>query len=162
DWTVAGVHQAPSAGAALVLAQIAARLLTTPAVEIQFVVTEQPVAWQRLFGLLGLAPQLAGEHRWGDRRYRVLPIASRGWLGAPPPAAGGPAAADPAPAMARPPGTRPLPVGAAAAAHTPLPIAPAAERAPGDDSGDLSAALDRRVAQLARSAALSPREHEVL
>jgi DNA-binding CsgD family transcriptional regulator len=174
DWTVAGVHQAPSAGAALILAQIAARLLTTPEVEIQFVVTEQPGTWHRLFGVLGLAPQLAGEHRWGDRRYSVLAIDWRGSSVAHALHAASEAAApDPTPAMALPAGTRPLPVAAAAAAERLLlPIAPAAApRAPlpadaargaSDDAGDLSAALDRRVAQLARSAALSPREHEVL
>jgi len=147
DWTVAGVHQAPSTGAALVLAQIAAHLLTTPAVEIQFIVTEQPVAWQRLFGALGVAPQLAGEHRSGDRRYSVLAIDWRGSSVAHALHAASEAAApDPAPAMALPAGTRPLPIA------TPAP----------DEAGELSAALDRRVAQLARSAALSPREQEVL
>lgn len=167
DWTVAGVHQAPSAASALVLAQIAARLLTTPAVEIQFVVTEQRAAWQRLLGGLGLAAQLAGEHRWGERRCSVLAI---DWRGASVSrllqAASEAAAAPDAVPLVLPAGTRPLPAGAAVVGDPPPAPAAVEAAAPAlassDEAGELSAALDRRIAQLARSAALSPREQEVL
>ncbi|HMG24568.1 MAG TPA: LuxR C-terminal-related transcriptional regulator [Kofleriaceae bacterium] len=151
DWMVAGAHQAPSAGAAVVLAQIAARLLTTPAVELQFVVTERAALWQRLFRFLGLAPRVAGEHRWGDRQYTVLAVdwrdASVGHVLQT--ASDAVSAAIAAPVLAV--GTARLPV--AAPDH--------ADRA-ADGSRELSAALERRLVQLSRSAALSPREQEVL
>jgi len=47
------------------------------------------------------------------------------------------------------------------ALREPPAAAPSATAAPSDD-GDASNVLGRRIAQLARSAALSPREHEVL
>jgi DNA-binding CsgD family transcriptional regulator len=169
DWTVAGAHQAPSAGAALMLAQIAARLVTTPAVELQFVVTEQPAAWQRLAGFLGLTARLAGEHRSGDRRCSVVAI---DWRGVSLPqvlhAASQAVAAHPVAPVTLPIGTRPLPIDATTqriATFDDPAIARGSEASRGDttdEAGTLSAALDRRVAQLARSAALSPREHEVL
>jgi len=153
DWTVAGVHQAPSAGAALVLAQMAARLLTTSAVELQFIVTERPEPWQRLLRFLGLAPRVVGAPRWGERGCTVIAADWRGHSVA--------AALHRASEAAPVQGAAPLQTVPAGTAPLPL-VAPAGDRSPSDEARALSAALDRRIAQLARSAALSPREHEVL
>jgi DNA-binding CsgD family transcriptional regulator len=69
-------------------------------------------------------------------------------------------AAHPVAPVTLPVGTRPLPVDATTER---IPLLDDAAIAPGtDEAGALSAALDRRVAQLVRSAALSPREQEVL
>jgi DNA-binding CsgD family transcriptional regulator len=171
DWTVAGAHQAPSAGAGLVLAQIAARLLTTPSVELQFVVTEQPALWLRLFRFLGVAPCIAGEHRWGERRCAVVAVDWRGVSVAQALHAASEAvpADRPPPALAIPIDMRPVvaePGDARARGTEALPRVTLAEAdaAPSsaDHGAELSAVLERRLAQVARSAALSPREQEVL
>ena len=151
DWTIADTHQAPSAGAALVLAQIAARLLTTPAVELQFVVTERAALWQRLFRFLGLAPRVAGEHRWGTRQCTVLAI---DWRDASVAQVLQAASEAVSAAIASP-------VLAVGTARLAAPAPDPTDRA-GDGSRELSAALERRLVQLTRSAALSPREQEVL
>src|SRR5262249_52403533 len=114
DWSVAGSHQAPSPGAALVLAQMAARGLTPPAVEIAFVVTDRPDPWQRLIRSLGLAPHAVGAHRWGDRRCTVLAVDWRGGSVTEVLAAVGDAASG-APRLAAAEGTRPVPVAASVA-----------------------------------------------
>ena len=167
DWSVAGVHQAPSPGAALLLAQIAARLLTTPAVELAFVVTDQPAAWQRLIGSLGLAPHPVGEHRWGERQYSVLAVDWRAGSVARVLHAVGAAAPGAGPALAPSDDPRPAPVtttGRMPPVRNDEAPAPAAEPRSGgaDEARELSAALERRIAQLARTAALSPREQQVL
>lgn len=171
DWSVAGTHQAPSAGAALVLAQMAARLLTTPAVELQFIVTDRPALWQRVLAALGLAPKLVGAGHGGTA---ALAIDWRGASVAHVLQAASEAApsAVAAPVLAVPLGTGQMPItreavirarselearerAVAATGSVPVPVATLG-------AGELSAALDRRVAELARSAQLSPREHEVL
>ncbi|HEX3757707.1 MAG TPA: helix-turn-helix transcriptional regulator [Kofleriaceae bacterium] len=172
DWSVAGSHQAPSPGAALLLAQMAARVLSTPAVELAFVVTDRPDAWQRLLRELGLAPHDVGAHRWGDRRCTVLAVDWRGGsitevLAAVGEAAVGEAAVGEAapvatPRLAAAEGTRPMPITAAPTPGASAPGAPAGDRGARDEARELSAALERRIAQLAREAALSPRERQVL
>lgn len=182
DWAIAGVHQAPSAGAALVLAQIATRLLTTPAVELQFIVTDHPAPWLRLLRFLGLATAIADEHRRGARHVTVLAVDWRGSSVAqvlhaasevlstpsPVPALSVPAGTTPPPVApaqagpaARPPDDRDHPRPAVAPRTAPASASPTLP-AVTDDAGALSAALQRRLLQLARSAALSPREQEVL
>jgi DNA-binding CsgD family transcriptional regulator len=143
-----------------VLAQMAARLLTTPAVELAFVVTDRPDAWQRLIRSLGLAPQPVGEHRWGDRPCSVIAVDWRGASVAQALAAVGESAPTPgaAPVLARPEGTQLLPVVAEPAGPAPS----GDPRGATDAARELSAALERRVAQLAREVALSPREQQVL
>ncbi len=165
DWSVAGVHQAPSPGAALVLAQVATRLLITPAVELQFVVTERPEPWQRLLRFLGVAPCIVGEQRCGEHRLAVVAADWRGISVVDALRRAGEAA----PGLESPPaflaaGTGQLPIVASApeAAGHVRPAVPRSDGAAVGDARDLSALLDRRIAQVARSAALSPREQEVL
>jgi DNA-binding CsgD family transcriptional regulator len=174
DWTVAG-SQTPRAGAALVLAQMASRLVTTPAVELQFVVTDRPEIWERLIRFLGLAPHTLAGPRCGAEHIAVIAADCRGVAIAPPlHEAGGPAPALAAiPARATLTSAAALPVQAFAVDRTPVlavgtgpvPLAVAgasARTSPTDEARELSVVLERRVAQLARSAALSPREQEVL
>src|SRR6185436_6399808 len=65
DWTVEGTHQAPSAGAALLLAQMASRLLTAPSLDHWFVVVDHPEPWLRALHALGLAPRTIASPRAG-------------------------------------------------------------------------------------------------
>lgn len=148
DWTVAGAHQMPSEGAALLIAQMACRLLITPAVEFHFVITDRPELWHRLIRFLGLEPRIVGEYPWGDLTFTVIvtdwrqctisTLLQR--------------ATDAALNMDRRPSLAVPRAGRLGA------VAPAAP----DGARDLSLALERRIAQLAKSAALSPREQEVL
>jgi DNA-binding CsgD family transcriptional regulator len=124
-----------------------------------------------LLRFLGLSPCLVGEHRWGERSCAVVAADWRGHsIAAALHRASSAAPALDAPAMRTVRvAVAPLPVMASPPAP-PAPPDPRVDPAPSDqprgaptgEARDLSAALERRVAQIARSAALSPREHEVL
>ncbi|HSR98580.1 MAG TPA: hypothetical protein VLM79_16100, partial [Kofleriaceae bacterium] len=72
DWTVATIHQAPSTGAAQLIARIAARLVTTPGVDHAFLVTDRPEPWQRSLRALGLEPAVLVEPRLAGRGGTVI------------------------------------------------------------------------------------------
>ena len=142
DWTVAGALRAPSPGAALLLAQLACRLLTTPAVDFHFVVTDRAELWLAAQRALGLEPQVVGEQRLGGavitaivtdwRRRSVASLLQQLTDSAVP-------------------AELSLAVSCATGAPPPSP----------DSARELSVALHRRTTELARSAGLSRREHEV-
>jgi DNA-binding CsgD family transcriptional regulator len=170
DWTVAGTEQAPSAGAAVLLAQMVGRLLTTPSVDHWFVVVDQPEPWRRALRGLGLEPRTVTVPRSAGRSATVI---AADWRPGSIPALlqrlrDAAARADHAPARVR---AMPAPAVTARSGRVegsaPIPaLRDAAPAAPApaalDDAGEASSALERRIAQLARSAALSPREQEVL
>jgi DNA-binding CsgD family transcriptional regulator len=166
DWTVAGTEQAPSAGAAALLAQMVCRLLTTPSIDHWFVVVDHAEPWRRALRGLGLEPRVLAVPRSAGRSATVI---AADWRPGSIPALlqrlrDAAARADQAPARVR---AMPAPavterIGLAAGS-APIPAlreaAPAAGR---DDASEASSALERRIAQLVRTAALSPREQEVL
>jgi DNA-binding CsgD family transcriptional regulator len=171
DWTVAGTEQAPSPGAAVLLAQMVCRLLTTPSVDHWFIVVDRAEPWRRALRGLGLEPRTVAVPRSAGRSATVI---AADWRPGSIPAhlqrlRDAAARADHAPAR-----VRAMPTAAVserigrAAGSAPIPAlreaapAAAAPAAAPDDAGAASSALERRIAQLARSAALSPREQEVL
>jgi DNA-binding CsgD family transcriptional regulator len=141
-----GASGAPAARA-LLLAQLAGRVLTQPTLEVLFIVASEPAPAIALLRFAGLAPHAVGEVGRGPARRAVIAADLRGL--APGPGLERAAAAAAAAAPARPaPAQRPSPA-------VPPPPAPPAPP-------DLGEAIARRLGELAARAGLSPREQEVL
>jgi DNA-binding CsgD family transcriptional regulator len=146
DWSAVGAHRDPSPSAALLLAQIACRLLTTSALDFHVLLTDRPAHWLRALRGFGLVPQIAGALRQGDVEITAV-VTDWRWCSVSTLLQNLTAAASRADVLARVVATEEA-VG---------------DPAPTDSSGrQLARALECRLAQLASTSALSPREQEVL
>jgi len=136
---VTGPPLAAKVGHAMLLAQIACRLLATPALEFVFIVAERPERWQPLLRFLGVEPHAVGELDRGDARRTLL---AADW---------------------RPFAIGPILERAAAVASARSEISSVMDAWPAaQESTNLSAMISQRIGDLARSTGLSPREQEVL
>jgi len=123
----------------MLLAQIACRLLATPALEFVFIVAERPERWQPLLRFLGVEPHTVGELDRGDAQRTLL---AADW---------------------RPFAIGPILERAAAVASARSEISSVMDAWPAaQESTNLSAMISQRIEDLARSTGLSPREQEVL
>ncbi|HWU89692.1 MAG TPA: LuxR C-terminal-related transcriptional regulator, partial [Kofleriaceae bacterium] len=135
---VAGPPLVAKQGYAMLLAQIACRLLATPALELVFVVTDRANHWRHLIQFLGLEPHVVGEVNRGEAKRTVLAADWRLFASAP--------------VLER-----------AGAVSRRSELASVMDAWPeAQESTNLSAMISQRIGDLARSTGLSPREQEVL